>query len=560
MIVSRRISSRLVLPLLAAAAWLCAAPGHALQVQNLTLYSPITGQPFDTTGVPIEHVMSDGMSDMGYDDDGCRHTAGASEYAYYVACDPHSYFSALTAEWDPQTGRFLGPVPPEIKQWVQKEFNSDWQIDVNHAFQLANQAAQASAQPPPDRKTFVMPQNGIPVEKRYRHALLCYEKRGARAAVLAKTSLMGAWSLRAYLNVPLGHQSLDGGYEEVNDRVRRHVKDGEAFQLTKWLAVYREIFEDDRLTNEGYLVAGLAYFGLTVRSGELAASRGVLEKMSERFGKLPEGQKKTLLQGISRERKRMLEEYLRFLNVATDNFIQAISEEEFTREDLIGNKLFVVAEGLRRTGRETIALDWYLALASQIETQPTLRAEMRAQGKAPAADSTRSIQVGWLADLQIERLRAAGVVHPGEISGQHKPLLMALKEGLGKPDYVNPNWRPAIGGNANDVAFMLDTIGKAVLDFNFRLGAWPSDLNEMWDRGVLKDRNRVNRFYDPAIGKPFQYAVPAMAMEEIPPRTVIVCTAGPVTSNQGDVYFAFCANMKIEWSLKPQTPGQVFVK
>ncbi len=532
---------------------------HALQVENMTLVSPITNQPFETVGVPIEQLAGDALADMGYDDDGCRHTSGLSEYGYYVASCPFSYFSALTAEWD-KNGRFAGTLPPDMKQWVDKQFNSDWQIDVNHAFQLANQNARAQGQPSPERKDFIMSQQSIPLEKRYRYALMCYEKRGARPAAMAKTALMGAWALRTFLNVPIGHQLLDGGYEEVNDKVVRQIKDGEAFQLAKWLPIYRKIYEDGGLTNEGTLVAGLAYFGLALRDGDLPATRGVLDKLSEKFQNMGENKSKALLQGLVRERKRMLDEYLKFMNIATDNFIIAIQDEEFTRDDLV-NKMLVVAEGLRRTGREPLAMDWYLALAQMIETQPKLREEIRQQNKAPSSDTTAAVQIGWMADQRIASLTKAGIVHPGQIAGMHKALLNAiLFDGLGKPDYVNPNWKPDTKGNQQDCVFMLDMIGKSVLDFNFRLGAWPSTLGEVWERNILRDRNRVNRFYDPVKGQPILYTAPGVDIEKLSKYTIIVATAEPIPSNQGDVYFAFLANMKIEWASHPLKPGEQFVK
>ena len=236
-----------------------AARGQALQVENMTLISPITNQPFETVGIPIEQLTGDALADMGYDDDGCRHTSGLSEYTYYVATDPFSYFSALTAEWDPKTGRFGGQgsdsLPPDMKQWVDKQFNTDWVLDYNRLFQLEGKQAKASGRPAPERKDFVISQDAIPIEKRYRYALMCYEKRGARPAAMAKTALMGAWALRTFLNVPIGHQALDGGYQEVNDKIVRQIKEGEAFQLTKWLPIYKKVVDDGGLTNEGTLVA-----------------------------------------------------------------------------------------------------------------------------------------------------------------------------------------------------------------------------------------------------------------------------------------------------------------
>jgi hypothetical protein len=76
----------------------------------------------------------------------------------------------------------------------------------------------------------------------------------------------------------------------------------------------------------------------------------------------------------------------------------------------------------------------------------------------------------------------------------------------------------------------------------------------------MKDRNRVNRFCDPVTGHPFLYQKPTNAVEAISPKTIILATADPIPSNQGDVYFAVLANMKIEWSVHPLKPGDQFAK
>src|SRR5258708_2243959 len=82
-----------------------AGRASALDMRDLTLVSPITGIPFRVVGVPGAQRGGDTLADMGADDDGCRHSSGASEYDYYIATDPSSYFSALTEEWDDRTGR-----------------------------------------------------------------------------------------------------------------------------------------------------------------------------------------------------------------------------------------------------------------------------------------------------------------------------------------------------------------------------------------------------------------------------------------------------------------------
>jgi len=62
----------------------------------------------------------------------------------------------------------------------------------------------------------------------------------------------------------------------------------------------------------------------------------------------------------------------------------ALKIEEFPRSRLPPN-MMAVAECLRRSGAEKNAMNWYLALAQMPETQPRMRAEIRAQGKALSA-------------------------------------------------------------------------------------------------------------------------------------------------------------------------------
>ena len=111
-----------------------AARLSAVDMRDLTLISPITGDQFPVVMVPPTQRGGDLLADMGADDDGCRHTSGMCEYDYYVATDPRSYFSALIAEWDDKSGRFRGDLRPDFKAWVDKEFNSQLQIDINHSF------------------------------------------------------------------------------------------------------------------------------------------------------------------------------------------------------------------------------------------------------------------------------------------------------------------------------------------------------------------------------------------------------------------------------------------
>ena len=534
---------------------LTAAPGWALQVQDMTLISPVTGQKFDIVGVPADQSAHPDLADLGADDDGCRHTSGPSEYQYYVAVDPFTYFSALTTEWDARSGRFREELPSDMKDWVIKTFNSDWQIDHGTAYSLALKTAEVQGQAKPDRKEFVMPQGGIPLEKRYKLALTCYAKRGARAVVLAKLALTGAWALRAEFCVPFGGQAIDGGYEEVSESLSKYVKPGEPFAMTKWLPLYKQIFDSNSLTDEGYLVCGLTYFGLTVRDGDLVESRRVLKGMKERFD--TDSKPKTeMMRGLLRVRVRKLEDnYLPFLNTAAGSFIRAIASEEFPRSRLPPN-MMAVAECLRRSGADKNAMNWYLALAQMPETQPRLRAEIRAQGKALSADAPFQVQLGWLADQQIARMKAAGVEHTGEIGGSEQKLLTAIVyENFGGKGYLNPEWKPRTDGNQQDCALMLNLLGQATMDFAFRKGTWPQNLDELWEQDVLKDRNRVNRFCCPVTGERFLYKPLVGDVTAALPRTVVVATARPVPTPQGPRYGAYLANNQLLWSAEPLIPG-----
>jgi len=536
----------------------------AMDMRNLDLVSPVNGHKFPVVSVPPTQHGGETLADMGADDDGCRHSSGAAEYDYYVATDPRSYFSALIAEWDEKSGAFRGHLNNDVKAWVDKEFNSQLQVDLNKGFQTATVIAKARGVPPPDRRTFSLAQGDIPIERRYDYTYRCYAKRGARPAALAKVALMGAWALRCRANLPIAHQSLSGGYSEVNDKVTRKVKDGERFSLSKWLPVYRSIFDSESLTNEGYLVAGLTEFGMELRDGNLARSQDILVKLNERLKEAKDGE---IMRGIVRARMTLQREYLSFIGRAATHFMEAIANEEFPRMKL-PETMLVVAECLRRQAAigqpngdvpAVRAMDWYLAIAKMPETQPKWRDEFRAQGRVPSADAPYEVQLGWIADRQIENLTKAGIVHPGTISGPDKALLTAIIfEGFGTGEYVNPAWKPLTGATQADCAMILDLVGKAVLDFTFRNDTWPTSLGQLWERDVIHDRNYVNRFYCPVTGKPFLYTVIQGSISTTSPSIVVVATSEPVPTNQGPRYGVFLANATLTWSATPVKPGDSF--
>jgi hypothetical protein len=553
--------SRLLPVALLALLW---QPLVALEMRNLDLISPVNGLRFPVVSVPPTQRGGETLADMGADDDGCRHSSGAAEYEYYIATDPRSYFSALIAEWDEKNGTFRGHLNNEIKAWVDKEFNAQLQIDSHKAFQTAIAIAKARGVPPPDRATFLLSQGDIPIERRYDYTYRCYARRGARPAALAKIALMGAWALRCRANLPIAHQSLSGGYNEVNDKVTRRVKDGEKFSLAKWLPIYRSIFQDERLTNEGYLVAGLTTFGMELRDGNFANCQSILSKLTERLKDVKDGE---IMRGIVRSRATLQREYLTFIGRAASHFMEAISNEEFPRAKL-PETMLVVSECLRRQaaigqpGGEAPAvraMDWYLAIAKMPETQPKLREEARAQGRVPSADAPYEMQIGWIADRQIENLTKAGVVHPGTVSGPDKALLGAIVfDGLGTAEYISPGWRPATGATQADCALILDLIGKAVLDYTFRNDAWPSSLGVLWEREVIHDRNYVNRFHCPVTGKPYLYKPLTGNVTTIGPNIVLLATSEPVPTNQGPRYGVFLGNATMVWSATPVKAGEPY--
>lgn len=535
------------------------AQAQALQWADLTLLSPITGQPFPCRGVTDDQPRVKAQADLGMDEDLCLHRSGENEYELFVAVDPHSYFAALTTDWDTRSGRFKYELPSEVKEWVQRDLQRDfqYQIDRENAFKSLQRQALAAGQIGPDRATFVMPQDAIPVERRFRLALACYERLGTRPGMLAKLALSGAWALRSRANVPLRHQFIDGGYEEVRRLTEKHVQDGEDFRLAKWLPVYKGIFDDQALTEEGYYVAGMAYFGLLLRDGDLKEARRVLDKLGERFTRIEAKERGTFLRAMVEERRRLLADYLGFERRAAAAFIQAIAAEEFTRARL-PQVLQVVAECLRRLGEDARAADWYLALGLCPEAAPDARQEIRAQGRAPGAEAPRALQLGWMADLMLDRLRRSGIAVGAEPAGPDRALLLAVvRGGLGTDEYRNPEWRPRQGGSREDADRVLRLVGQAVLDFQYRLGAWPQRLGETWERELLPDRNRVNRFHCPVTGQPLAYQPQHGPLSGLSPRSVLVATSAPVPTPEGPRWGAYLAGNQVAWSAVAVKPGDL---
>lgn len=532
---------------------LSAAPAMAVSLQDATLKSPITRHPF-AVRVLAETKDATQLADLGADLDGCRHTSMASEYEFSVVVDPTCFFAALSAEWDPRDGRFLyqKEITDDLRTWVQKELGPDHAIAVANAYASAMRLARANGQAPPDRAGFLIPQNHIQIDQRYKLALKCYDARRARSSLIAKVALQGAWALRAYLNIALGNPNLDGGRQEVDDKVKRHVTNGETFRLDKWLPIYRKIFNDGRgMTDEASFVAGITLLGFELRDGNRAAVDGIISAMTERF---KDGEAVLGLRMLTKERKEKVGKYLEFLDIAIGNFRVAIAEEQINRSSL-PTTMLAVAESLRRVGQGASAAAWYDALARLPETQPKMRADIRSQGRAAGADAPFLIQVGWIADEQVLKLHDAGIK---PLPGIDQVLLTALvSEGLGSAAYVNPHWKPVTGASADACGSVIGRIGDAITGFGFRLGDWPETLGELWDRDFI-DRNSVNRFRCPASGELYRYGVPTMPFDQAPKDLVLVSTSSAIDTPTGKRFAACLLDRRVVWSVKPVEPGKPY--
>ena len=532
------------------------------QIDYRVVQSPINGKLIDDVAdIPVtsghDRVLGvDGDADMGIDSDGCRHSSGLSEYDHYIVTCPYSYFSAMAIEWG-KNGRFNERLSPEFKQWLLSAdgFHTEWVTDKQKKYTLAQKQARLTGKPLEPIQDWQIPQNTIPIEDKYRYALICYNKRGANDKVLGKLALTGSWAIRARLNKPLINPQLRPGVEEVNERIERLVKGGEEFDFDTFYEAYQKIFNSGRLTDEGYMTAGLVYFGFSLRQGDLEESIKILDKLEARYDGDEEMHK--VFRSLVRARRTAIRDYVGFMDTSVKYFTSALANEEFYRPQ-IPQIMLVVAEMYRRMGNPQRAYDWYLALANLEESNPRLRDQIRESGSQPNMSAGVGVMLGWQADEAMAMLDKAQVVHPGTIAGPDSRLLNAIVvEGLGTLSYVNPLWQPRSDGNQLQTSKILLDTGLAVLDYTDKLGEWPSELGELWMSGVMPDRNLYNRFHCMATGKPLLYTAIGGPLSSLSRNKVIVATSAPVPTNQGLVYGAFLAGLNVVWSKTPLKPGDL---
>ena len=528
----------------------------AASVQRRTLTSPIVNKPFEADVVPLTALnfrdeSGDSPANMGIDADGCRHHSGFSEYNHYVITCPYSFFTAVSVEWNERTGRFTQPLDQDFVTWLRSGdgLNTEWVNARNRKYKTAQAIARAQGKPIGPVTEYVIPQEQIGIERKYEFAIKCYNKRNARDAFMAKIALTGAWALRVHLNRQITDPDLEGGVKEVNARIERHIEEGEGFDAQKWLKIYRNIFKNSRLSDEGYFIAGSALLGLELRVGSHKECDEVIADMHKRFQDIKHGEK---LRGIVRERQRMLEQYRRFLDTSIYYFAKAIANEEIRRVQL-PSTMIAIAEGLRRLNYTHQSIDWYLALDNMEETDPELRQSIVEMGKAPAPHAPSLVHVGWQAHQRVQELMKTVPGREEKITGDDAPLLNAIvNRGLGLSTHVNPNWQPETKASVKDLEIMLGELGKALIDYEFRLGYWPETLGQLWDDGAIPDWNRFNRFHCPVSGAKFRYAKPPSSREKLANKTILIACTRPVQTIHGPRYLNYLANNSLIWTEQPQ--------
>ena len=526
----------------------------ASQVQPRTFISPITNKPFEVKVVPFDpknfrEEAATSPANMGIDTDGCRHHSGFSEYDHYIVCCPFSFFAASAYEWNDRSGRFTSPLKQTFVDWLRsgRGLNTDWITTRNRKYKTAQAIARAQKKPIGPVTEYIIPQDQISIERKYNYAMRCYAQRQARDAFMAKIALTGAWAVRVHLNRQLSDPDLEGGIKEVNSRIDRHIDEGEEFNLKKWLKVYRTVFKSSQLSDEGYFIAGSTLLGLELRDGGYKTCDQVLDAMDKRFKDLEHGEK---LRGIVRERRRMLDEYRKLLDAAVVYFAKAIANEEI-RRDQLPTTMRAVAEGLRRTNHISQAIDWYLAIDNMDETDPNLRKQIRDIGKAPAPHAPFLVHVGWQAHLRAVELAKEIPGRELKILADASLLNAIVNENLGSSKHKNPHWQPVTGAAVEELNVTLGELGKALIDYEFRLEQWPGSLGQLWDDGAIPDWNRFNRFHCPVTGAAFKYAKPKAPRTKIPAKTVLIACTRPVQTAKGAQYLNYLANNSLVWSDQP---------
>lgn len=545
----------------------------AYQLEERELTCPITGRKFKTTVLNMfSGIKYDGASapqaDMGVDEDFCGIFSGPSEYEYFVITSPWSFFTAMPEEWD-KNGKYIGRLSDDVKTWAQKsDLNTPFKLAQMASYKrLEQRAARHGIRNIPAQGDWAIPQDEIPIEQRYQLALMCYDKRRFPPAFMAKLALSGAWAIRNQLNHPVRLDRIMGAYPEVRLKTSKYMKDNEPFDRNKWAKVYATLYKDSSLTEEAHFIVALTHVGFLLRQGPITEAGKVLDELYKLYDKVEAADKPDLgkieLRGFIRNRVAIIRSdnapcYRGFLERAAEGFVAALGREDVTRRKM-PDTILALAECKRRLGENVGAMDWYRCLAGMAETQPSLREEMRKTGGNPGPEAGITLQLGWIADRMLKRMEEEGAKNTGRIEGPEKALIDAiLYQGLGTPEYSSPGWVPVTGASPKASEMILTEIGRSIIEYHQGIGVFPATIGDCWMEGIIRDRNRLNRFFCPTTGEKYLYAPPAKDRAFESTILLAVPKAIIFSKEEGERYLGFTYGSQVIHSKKPLVPGEMY--
>ena len=283
-----------------------------------------------------------------------------------------------------------------------------------------------------------------------------------------------------------------------------------------------------------------------LRQGDFAEVQNILTKMTRYFAN---EEKYKTFRGLLRVRRKLINsDYQAFLELAITHFTTGLAKEEFNRKD-IPSIMHAVAECFKRSGKLTEARAWYLALTKIPEGKPALRQEIRAEGRLLNGAADVALHLAWQADDTVKKLsQKLGLEVTDGATSEHARLIAAIvHEGLGSLQYQSPNWNPRQSGEISELILLMDEIGKFLLLFHNRFGDWPDSLDELWETGLVSNRNKYNRFFDPINGERFVYnadRLRSLGAQAEHGRTVLLRTASPIQTKTQAGYGYFLQNLE----------------
>ena len=239
-----------------------------------------------------------------------------------------------------------------------------------------------------------------------------------------------------------------------------------------------------------------------LRTGDVKAVQDTLDRLRERYAEKNKDGFDALRVLVRAQNSLVSQAYMPFLREATTYFKLAIANEEIPRPKL-PEVVLAIAESHRRLGNLQAAMSWYTGLACMSETQPRIRAEIRAAEGVPGAQASHALMLGWRADEEIEaqEMYSCTVKNPSALMDMLRAIIHL---GMGTEVFqsglaANP-WRDKSATEA-----LMRQAGKALLTM-FPV-VWPQ-THSMWVEGYVRDRNMLNRFYCPVTGEKLHISLP----------------------------------------------------